>query len=184
MSRADDVHSCIEKTIPQALADLNQSYSHIEQIAQYCKKIAASEVFQKTQAYIPQALSNAAYHVHTVGLHLTNFLQLQANEIDKLELQLQVLSDRMKAVHDHTGSSSFRTPEAVKGKPRSQPKATKIEAPAVERFARQPIDLAALDGHGIEVGNKKDLARNPSAPTLAPATIRGNNYDAPPPPSF
>lgn len=93
----DDLHSCINSTIPKALGDLAQSHTNIEQIAAYCRNAYMTEpnqqeVFRKTQAYIRDALSNVAYHIHTVGLHLTNFLQLQANEVDKLDLQLQTLS--------------------------------------------------------------------------------------------
>jgi hypothetical protein len=88
----------INSTIPKALADLNQSHKNIDQIAQYCKNAYATEadqnaVFQKTQAYIKDALSNVAYHIHTVGLHMTGFLQLQAKEIERLDLQLQTLAD-------------------------------------------------------------------------------------------
>ncbi len=96
MEASDNIHNCMTVTLPSALANLQQSQKNIEQIALYCKTAYANEneqpaVFQKTQMYLKDALSNVAYHIHTVGLHLTNFLQLQVNEIDKLDLQIQTL---------------------------------------------------------------------------------------------
>lgn len=51
----DDIHTCISTAIPKALADLIQSHTNIDQIAQYCKNAYAvneseqDAVFQKTQ---------------------------------------------------------------------------------------------------------------------------------------
>ena len=38
---------------------------------------------------------NSAYHVHNVGAHLTNYLGLQAEEIDKLDTQVKVAQARL-----------------------------------------------------------------------------------------
>eukprot|EP01117_Protostelium_nocturnum_P019332 TRINITY_DN835_c0_g1_i1.p1 TRINITY_DN835_c0_g1~~TRINITY_DN835_c0_g1_i1.p1 ORF type:complete len:309 (-),score=111.58 TRINITY_DN835_c0_g1_i1:773-1699(-) len=210
----EDIHSCVQKAIPEALASLTQSHSNIEKIAQYCKTIAGSDpdpvaVFQKTQQYIPQALSNAAYHIHTVGLQLTNFLQLQANEIDKLDLQLQVLADKMRGIHDVTGSSSYKSAEAIKGAPR-QPKMAKIESyRSPEKVVRQTINLAALDKVGIDSAGSRGTdsyeasfaSPPPAAQTLRqprslptsssfsnsfdpPPSLAAPRFDAPPPPSI
>jgi hypothetical protein len=91
-----DLHSIVQTVLPGALSELAQSHENIEKIAQYCRNAYTadqSDAFGKTQTYIRDALSNVAYHVHTVGLHLTNFLQLQVTELDKLDLQIRTLTD-------------------------------------------------------------------------------------------
>jgi hypothetical protein len=152
--------SLISTTIPQALNDLKNSHNQIDQIAAYCKNAYLQpdankqDIFLKTQTYLRDALSNVAYHVHTVGLHLTKFLKFQDEQIDELELQVNVLTDRLKSAHDTTGVSSFRTVEAVKIYQR-QIKSKQIAPPQTEVFQRQPLNLKALDNVGIDLSGTK-----------------------------
>jgi hypothetical protein len=98
MQGSEDMNQMMTATFPKALSELAQSQQNIEQIAQYCKNAYLSDpdqnaVFGKTQVYLKDVLSNVAYHIHTVALHLTGFLQLQTKELDKLDLQIQSLTD-------------------------------------------------------------------------------------------
>jgi len=182
----DTIQNCMGTTIPSALANLQQSQRNIEQIAQYCRNAYSNEneqgaVFQKTQSYIKDALSNVAYHIHTVGLHLTNFLQLQVNEIDKLDLQIQTLKSRMKAAHDNTGASGFKTQEAIRDY-RRQPKIRKLQdhelpvsAQPLQKIVRQNINLKALDNVGI------DLSGNKGSGSFVNLTQPPSSIQAPPP---
>jgi len=179
-----DLHTLINSTLPKTLNDLMASRKNIDQIAVYCKTAYETDpgtVFQQTQKYTRDALSNVAYHIHAVGLHLTNFLQLQANEIEKIDLQIQTLTDRMKSAHDNTGASGFRTMESVK-KYQSKPKLRKLEGNEIPessrtlpKYVRQPINLKALDNVGI------DLSGNKGTETFATATSRPPSSLAPPP---
>lgn len=182
-----DTQTYINQTIPKALADLNQSHVNIEQIAQYCKSVYSqpeqdkTAVFLKTQTYLKDALSNVAYHIHTVGLHFTNFLQMQANEIDRLDLQLKTIGDKMNLAHDNVGKSAFRTVESTKTfEPRA--KMQKIqdenELPAnarpIPKYVRQPINLKALDNVGIDLSGHKGTES-------FSATVESHPIQAPPP---
>jgi len=163
---AVDLNS-MSAAMPKYLADLAQSSKNIEQIALYCKNAyqqenTKAETFQKTQQYIKDALSNVAYHVHTVGLNLTNFLQAQANELDKIDLQMQVVSDRVKTAYETVGTVAFRTNEAKRSyQPKS--KMRKIEEPdlvpenarPIQKATRNQFNLKALDNVGTDLqGNK------------------------------
>jgi len=156
----------LNSSMPKYLADLAQSSKNIEQIAAYCKGAytqdsTKGDSFLKTQQYIKDALSNVAYHVHTVGLNLTNFLQAQANEIDKLDLQMQVVSDRLKSSHEAIGNGAFRTAEAKRNYQPKQ-KIRKIEEQdlpenirPIAKRERNQFNLKALDGVGIDLqGNR------------------------------
>ena len=92
-----DLASC-QAALPQVLADLQQSSTNVTKIAEYCRATYASSpdalaTYANTQNYIKDSLSNVSYHIHTMGIHLTNFLQLQSFEMDKLDLQVQALTE-------------------------------------------------------------------------------------------
>eukprot|EP01119_Soliformovum_irregulare_P004609 TRINITY_DN1567_c0_g1_i1.p1 TRINITY_DN1567_c0_g1~~TRINITY_DN1567_c0_g1_i1.p1 ORF type:complete len:230 (-),score=56.05 TRINITY_DN1567_c0_g1_i1:195-884(-) len=199
----EDIHTSINKTLPASLNDLQQSHVNITKIADYCRQVYASDPsdqsFAGTQGYIKDALSNVAYHIHSVGLHLTNFLQLQAKELDKLDLQIQTVSDRLKAAHDTTGQLGLKSMQVPRGyvtRPKSRK--TDMERGPTRTYARQVIDLKALDNVGVDLaGNKGSDSFNLSGggsssygttrsmgppPSMAPPTPRTSGYDAPPPP--
>jgi len=192
---SSEIVQSITTTLPNALNELNQTHSNLDKITQYCKSAYSQEpdqnaVFQKTQNYIKDALSRVAYDIHTVGLHLTNFLQLQANEIEKLDLQIQTLTDRMKAAHDNTGASGFRTMEAVKTY-QKKPKMKKCDenelpenARSLNRFTRQSINLKALDNVGMDLtGHKGTDVYNISAPSVnmeSSNSFQATNIHSPP----
>ena len=57
------------------------------------------ELFAQTKQYTNDALLNVAYHVHQVSLQLTNYLQVQAAELEKVDLQIKTITDvRMHAL--------------------------------------------------------------------------------------
>lgn len=87
----------IQGTLPAALKALLDSHNSIAQIADYCKRAYTADdpnkIFEQTQKYTKEALANVAYHVHAVSTHMTNLLELQANELEKLDVQLRTITD-------------------------------------------------------------------------------------------
>ncbi len=95
---AADMHSYVQTTIPKALQDLLESNNNIKQIATYCKSAYLSpgdqaKVYDQTREYTKECILNVAYHVQTIGTHISSLLDLQTNEIDKLDIQIRALSD-------------------------------------------------------------------------------------------
>jgi len=141
----------VQATIPKALSDLSESHNNIKQIATYCKNAYSSgdpnKVYEQTQNYTKDALLNVAYHIQTIGSHITSLLELQANEIDKLDIQIRAISDRMKACHDATGAAGFRTKDSAKVYQKTT-KVRKLEGPQVPeaakpliKYVRRPIRM-------------------------------------------
>jgi hypothetical protein len=96
-SQEPNLNALIDSTLPKAMQDLQQAHTNIEQIAEYCRQTYAREadtnaVFSRTQNYIKDALSNVAYHVHTVSLHLGTVLLLEANELEQMDLQVNIIA--------------------------------------------------------------------------------------------
>lgn len=86
------------RAVPDALAELLKSSQNIQQISDYCKQLGQAQVpveekVRQTADYVKASLVNVSYHVHAVSLQLTNFLQLQANEIEKIDLSLRMITE-------------------------------------------------------------------------------------------
>jgi hypothetical protein len=211
----DSLNISINSTIPNALQELETSQKKIDEAVQHFKKYYSHDDMlnqNELQKYIKDAISNVTYHVHAVGLHLTNFLQLQSNEIEKLDLQIEALTDRLKAAKENTGFSGLRTADSLKTFPKTN-KMIKLQehelpenAKPIKGYIRTPINLKALDNVGIDlIGNKDkgmDTSNSTSAsidrnsirfnttrpspftkpPTLAPPTINLPPSLTPPPP--
>jgi hypothetical protein len=198
-------------TIPNALAELKKSHSNINQIAVYCKSSYANDpdpnsVYIKTQNYIKDALANVAYHIQNVGQQVNNFLLLQSKEIQKIDIQVQSVTDRLKVAHDTTGATAFTAQDSVRTY-QKRPKLAKLaetEIPLNSRpqpkFVRTPINLRILDAVGTDLqGNRgKDsykiipdsafqnlnekIQSTKSIPLMTPPQFSGFNQQTTPPP--
>jgi hypothetical protein len=98
MAAPSDMHTFVQTTIPKALSDLLDSNNNIKQIATYCKSAYLTpgeqpKVYDQTREYTKECILNVAYHVQTIGTHISTLLDLQATEIDKLDIQIRALSD-------------------------------------------------------------------------------------------
>jgi len=85
----------VANQLPASIEALLASHSNALQISTYCKKAFEAEpekVYGETRQYTHHALLNAAYHVHEVALQITNFVQLQTNELEKLDLQIRSMT--------------------------------------------------------------------------------------------
>lgn len=92
-----DMRSALQ-AVPDSLAELQKSSHNVGQIAEYCRQLGQSganpeEVLRQTRDYVKASLVNVAYHVHAVSLQLTNFLSLQASELEKLDVTVSLLSE-------------------------------------------------------------------------------------------
>jgi len=186
-----DMNTFVQTTIPKALSDLQESHNNIKQIATYCKSAYTSgdpnKVYEQTQNYTKDALLNVAYHIQTIGTHITSLLELQASEIDKLDIQIRAISDRMKACHDATGAAGFRTTDAAK----VYQKGIKIKkldgsqlpdsARPLAKYVRRPIRVMDnIDPSSHPVQQQQYQAPPPTATPPPPAAHRSVIYNAPP----
>ncbi|EGG20481.1 component of SCAR regulatory complex [Cavenderia fasciculata] len=178
-----DINVYTQQTIPSALAELMDNHSKMQQISAYCKQsyvpgsAEATQIYDQTQSYAKNALLNVAYHIQTIGTHLTTLTQLQLNEVDKLDLQIKYLSQRIDMIHDASGTNVFRGNDSARPY-KSTLKDRKVDADstrAPQKFVRKQVH------YGI------------SAPTTTTATLQhqqsnGSLSDSqglppPPPPS-
>ena len=83
--------------LPEALKQLKNGFEAMEKIARYChgaqKKKDYQAIYIQSQEYSKDALTNAAYHVNAIGIHLTQFLTLQAERVEQLDIHIKILTD-------------------------------------------------------------------------------------------
>lgn len=92
-----DTQKLADEVLPKHLDQLRESSKTMEEIAKYCresrKKKEYDQVYKQSFDYSRDALTNAAYHVHTVGTQLTRFIILQTDEVERLAIQVKSLAD-------------------------------------------------------------------------------------------
>eukprot|EP01089_Gocevia_fonbrunei_P001006 TRINITY_DN10966_c0_g1_i1.p1 TRINITY_DN10966_c0_g1~~TRINITY_DN10966_c0_g1_i1.p1 ORF type:complete len:173 (+),score=36.18 TRINITY_DN10966_c0_g1_i1:47-565(+) len=157
MSLPADIESCAVDTTA-SLEELVKTHGQVQQVAEHCRAAFREgdqdSAFQETKGYVTDTLQNVVYQIHNVSLQIANFMDVQFKEIDKLDLQIRTLSDRMKACHDATGASDKQAMELPKNYVRAD-KMRKLEgselpysAQPLEPYVREPIDLSVLDDVG------------------------------------
>eukprot|EP00026_Physarum_polycephalum_P014672 Phypoly_transcript_15216.p1 GENE.Phypoly_transcript_15216~~Phypoly_transcript_15216.p1 ORF type:complete len:285 (+),score=63.54 Phypoly_transcript_15216:57-911(+) len=177
MATAGDMHTFVQTTIPKALSDLLDSNNNIKQIATYCKSAYLSkdqaQVYDQTREYTKECILNVAYHVQTIGTHISTLLDLQTTEIDKLDIQIRALTDRVKACHEAAGATGFRVKEANKVYVKTS-KVRKLEGAAIpeaakqlRKYTRQPVNYSVIEGGGSIPSNAAFNNPPPSVPPPA-----------------
>lgn len=94
---AQEIEEFATMRLPEALKQLKNGYEAMEKIARYChgaqKKKDYQQIYMQSQDYSKDALTNAAYHVNAIGSHLTQFLTLQSDRVEQLDIHIKILSD-------------------------------------------------------------------------------------------
>ena len=104
--------------IPTSLQELQASQERNKQISDYCKNAYESEdknaIYQQTKVYALDSLLNVAYNLIKMGEQVKNYLNLQERELEKLSLQVNMLSSRIDRSHTTRGKACFKTMEEAK----------------------------------------------------------------------
>lgn len=94
---SQEIEDIASMKLPEALKQLKNGFEAMEKIARYChgaqKKKEYQQIYVQSQDYSKDALTNAAYHVNAIGIHLTQFLTLQAERVEQLDIHIKILTD-------------------------------------------------------------------------------------------
>ena len=137
-----------EETIPDAFQQLTQTRDTIEQIVQFCKdsysasatgaegsEEKTAQSFAQTRKYTGDVLLNVTYHVQNLAGLLTTYVERQMDEIDKMLVETQVVSERLRSHYDRNGSEIFRPAESTRTFEK-QGKCVKLTGDDLPEFAR------------------------------------------------
>ena len=96
-SLPQDLASC-SQSANAALEELTASQNDVATVAEHCKNAFQSssgddQTFKSTTEYVTNVLQQVVYHVYNVSLQVSNYMDVQLKEIEKLDLQVRTLSD-------------------------------------------------------------------------------------------
>ncbi|EFA81109.1 component of SCAR regulatory complex [Heterostelium album PN500] len=191
-----DINVYSQTTIPNSLNELMDNHGKLQQISQYCKGAYAgaetANIYDQTQSYAKNALMNVAYHIQNIGTHLTTLLQLQASEVEKIDLKVKYLNQRVEMIHESTGVNVFKAPTAAK-QYKSTLKDRQIEVEDIRppaKFVRKQVAYSIggdgiapnnnSNGGGASLSHSQQLSHSSSAPSSPPI----GSTPPPPPPSL
>mmetsp|Transcript_20076 Transcript_20076/g.31459 ORF Transcript_20076/g.31459 Transcript_20076/m.31459 type:complete len:166 (-) Transcript_20076:29-526(-) len=151
-----------EQAVPMALTGLMLSYQQMQQITDYCKQThnpygQDEQVREQVHDYAATALQNCAFHVHNLSAQMTQFLGLQAQELESLEMSLKSAQDRIRLAQEVAGVQNVETAEKTYSVRERMCKLTEEEAPEsapLPRGQRDRLDLGELDDIGISLGDE------------------------------
>lgn len=113
---AQEIEDIASLKLPEALKQLKNGYEAMEKIARYChgaqKKKEYQQIYMQSQDYSKDALTNAAYHVNAIGIHLTQFLTLQSERVEQLDIHIKILSDRLSGLKASAGLAFYASEKA------------------------------------------------------------------------
>jgi hypothetical protein len=170
--------------IAGSLSKLDEAYTNITNISQYCKSAYQqedkNEIYERTKNYTSDAILNIAYHVHSLAVQFAQSMDLQVGHLDQLAVSLQSLTDRLQLAHDVSGCVPAHQEYTIKDYV-PQEKVVKLEAGSdelmpctagVEPFVREPISFDALSSFSAS-----------SAVPASSSSGGGGGGGAPPPPA-
>jgi len=171
---ADAPKDPLSKSI-KSLKELEECKQKIDGVLAYCRDKYASDkkkIFTYTQSETKNALQNVTYHINAMSQHLSSVLSVQASEIEKIDLQLKEITNRVQLSHQEVGNKALvllRTEH--EGAPLQPDKIKKLEGtaiPSLPAHQRQKIEFGELDNIGIS------LASGQATKTFG--TIRNTQY--------
>ena len=128
-SQQEEMKALAEKEIPDALNELGQKHTYVNDVIQWCESSYQTgnkkDVQAQTKEYIVDALESVAKEVEETSAKLTRFLNLQSDGIDSLSIELDVVKERLaiaKAQNAEARLAKFRTPAPLpKREPHKEP---------------------------------------------------------------
>jgi|MDSX01.1.fsa_nt_gb hypothetical protein len=143
-ARAAAMQRLASTDIPNALHELGQKHTYVNDVIQWCESSYMSgnkkEVQAQTQEYVVDALGSVAKEVEETSAKLAEFLKLQSDSVDTLAIQLDVVKERLavaKAANAEARLAKFRPTE-----PRPKREAAKEALGDAEREAAMPAVVA------------------------------------------
>eukprot|EP00727_Mastigamoeba_balamuthi_P005210 m51a1_g14688 hypothetical protein (227) ;mRNA; f:98314-99429 len=163
----DQARTISETGFQEALDQLTANKKTIADIAQFCSEAYVpgkeAEVFGQTKEYTTNALLNVAYHIQNVVARVQDFLQLQSTELDRLDLQVRTINERVRTHLTDKGQTGSRPEESRREYHRTS-KIVKLEGDKLPEMAK-PLPRAQLGEFSGESGVTAPVAPH-SMPTI------------------
>ncbi len=163
---AADLDTLITADIPEGRQNLLDSFANLERVAEYCENNYYQSdnkrsALEETKSYTTQSLASVAYQINTLAYNFLHALDLQAAQLAEMESQVNHITQIVDIHKEKVARREIGVLTTNKPFTRQY----KIIAPAnpekALKYARKPIDYAALDsvGHAIKVAQSQPVKR-------------------------
>lgn len=118
---ADQGGEAMNDQIESAINDMIVNQETINQIVDFCTEHypgtgisdeqRAADIFAKTRQYTSDAFQNVLYRVTQVAKLLNDYIEEQANAVDRMTTEANAVAERLCSYYDRTGSDCLCTAE-------------------------------------------------------------------------
>jgi len=106
-----DLFTSLNSTIPDSMKKLVETKGKIGGIISHCTSEYLNKdkegSYTKTEGFIDAALVNVLYFIQTTSVGILDMLDLQSKEIDKLAVEVDSLSSRVRLIKNVSGMEEF-----------------------------------------------------------------------------
>ena len=157
-----EVANLIGQEIPEGRHHLQESYTNLDKVAQYCREnYLKSEdkkaALEETKNYTTHSLASVAYQINSLATNFLKLLDLQQNVVAEMESSVNYLSQTVNIHKEKVARREIGV--LTTNKCSSRPLGVKNgiifpeQAERPTKYQRKPVDFSLLDdiGHGVKV---------------------------------
>uniref|UniRef100_A0A3B4ASG1 Abl-interactor homeo-domain homologous domain-containing protein n=1 Tax=Periophthalmus magnuspinnatus TaxID=409849 RepID=A0A3B4ASG1_9GOBI len=147
----------ILKEVPESLKALTENNQNLQNVAQYCSDNYVQSL-GVTRQLLTQALASVAFQINSVSESLLRLLDLQQNDLRRLESSVSLLSQSVEMHKEKVSRREIGSFTAQRRVPRGHKLLPPADPKPRPSYTRQPISFQLLDvvGHGIKVSDRSE----------------------------
>uniref|UniRef100_A0A8D8F993 Abl interactor 2 n=2 Tax=Culex pipiens TaxID=7175 RepID=A0A8D8F993_CULPI len=156
----DDLITLIRTEIPEGRQNLQESYTNLERVAEYCEDTYhrsdnKKASLEETKNYTTQSLASVAYQINTLAYNFLQLMDLQATQMAEMESQMNHICQTVMIHKEKVARREIGVLTANKVSTRQYKIVAPLNPEKPIKYVRKPIDYALLDeiGHGIAQTN-------------------------------
>uniref|UniRef100_A0A182Q068 Meiosis-specific nuclear structural protein 1 n=1 Tax=Anopheles farauti TaxID=69004 RepID=A0A182Q068_9DIPT len=184
----DDLITLIRTEIPEGRKNLQESFSNLERVAEYCEDTYyrsdnKKASLEETKNYTTQSLASVAYQINTLAFNFLQLMDLQATQMAEMESQMNHISQTVMIHKEKVARREIGVLTANKISSRQYKIVAPLNPEKPIKYVRKPIDYTLLDdiGHGIALTNNSQKKHRVSSQGPPQATMSPNVSVGPPP---
>ncbi|XP_055586174.1 LOW QUALITY PROTEIN: abl interactor 2 [Uranotaenia lowii] len=156
----DDLITLIRTEIPEGRQNLQESYTNLERVAEYCEDTYyrsdnKKASLEETKNYTTQSLASVAYQINTLAYNFLQLMDLQATQMAEMESQMNHICQTVMIHKEKVARREIGVLTANKVSTRQYKIVAPLNPEKPIKYVRKPIDYGLLDeiGHGIALTN-------------------------------
>uniref|UniRef100_U5EYS4 Putative abl interactor abi-1 n=1 Tax=Corethrella appendiculata TaxID=1370023 RepID=U5EYS4_9DIPT len=187
----DELISLIRTEIPEGRQNLQESFTNLERVAEYCEDTYyrsdnKKASLEETKNYTTQSLASVAYQINTLAYNYLQLLDLQASQLAEMESQMNHIAQTVMIHKEKVARREIGVLTANKVSSRQYKIVAPLNPEKPIKYVRKPIDYGILDdvGHGIsQTNNNRKISGHRGSSQGSIQSIVAQQMSVGPPPT-